>query len=59
MHPRSDEAQAFIWGVYMAVQEIPAGRVTTYGHIARLIGRPNCPRYLPSPLHHACAHEGL
>ena len=24
--------------VYMAVQEIPYGKVTTYGHIARLIG---------------------
>ncbi|TQN68722.1 Alkyltransferase-like protein 1 [Colletotrichum shisoi] len=36
--PRTDEAEAFFHAVYTAVQEIPAGRVTTYGHIARLIG---------------------
>jgi O6-methylguanine-DNA--protein-cysteine methyltransferase len=36
--PRSDEAEAFFYGVYAAVQEIPHGRVTTYGHIAALIG---------------------
>lgn len=35
---RSDEAEAFFWGVYAAVQEIPHGKVTTYGHIAYLIG---------------------
>ena len=36
--PRSDEAEAFFYGVYSAVQEIPYGKVTTYGHIAALIG---------------------
>ena len=35
---RSDEAQAFFDAVYAAIQEIPHGRVTTYGHIAALIG---------------------
>lgn len=40
--PRSDEAEAFFWGVYAAVQEIPHGRVTTYGHIAALIGTREC-----------------
>jgi len=35
---RSDEAQAFFDAVYAAIQEIPYGRVTTYGHIAALIG---------------------
>lgn len=35
---RSDEAQAFFHAVYRAVQEIPPGRVTSYGHIARLVG---------------------
>ncbi|KAI5848298.1 6-O-methylguanine DNA methyltransferase [Tricharina praecox] len=49
---RSDEAQAFIWGVYMAVQEIPHGRVTTYGHIAKLIGKPQCPRQVGQALKH-------
>lgn len=36
--PRSDEAEAFFYGVYAAIQEIPYGRVTTYGHIAYLVG---------------------
>ncbi len=35
---RSDEAEAFFYGVYAAVQEIPYGKVTTYGHIAALVG---------------------
>jgi len=35
---RSDEAQAFFYAVYAAVQEVPHGKVTTYGHIALLIG---------------------
>lgn len=43
--PRSDEAQAFFHAVYSAVQEIPPGKVTSYGHIARLVGE----RELPSP----------
>lgn len=36
--PRSDEAAAFFHAVYSAVQEIPYGKVTTYGHIAALVG---------------------
>lgn len=36
--PRSDEAAAFFSAVYLAVQEVPPGRVTSYGHIAKLIG---------------------
>ncbi|KXX78318.1 Alkyltransferase-like protein 1 [Madurella mycetomatis] len=36
--PRSDEAQAFFHAVYSAVQEIPRGKVTSYGHIAKLVG---------------------
>ncbi|KAL1839324.1 hypothetical protein VTJ49DRAFT_1652 [Mycothermus thermophilus] len=35
---RSEEAEAFFHAVYSAVQEIPPGRVTSYGHIAKLIG---------------------
>ena len=38
MARRSDEAQAFFHAVYRAVQEIPYGKVTSYGHIAKLIG---------------------
>jgi len=36
--PRSDEAAAFFHAVYSAVQEIPYGKVTSYGHIAKLVG---------------------
>ena len=36
--PRSDEAATFFTAVYSAVQEIPPGKVTSYGHIAKLIG---------------------
>ena len=36
--PRTDEAEAFFYAVYSAIQEIPYGKVTSYGHIARLIG---------------------
>jgi methylated-DNA-protein-cysteine methyltransferase-like protein len=46
--PRSDEAEAFFWGVYAAVQEIPYGRVTTYGHIAALVGTRESPSSLPT-----------
>ncbi|OHE93398.1 6-O-methylguanine DNA methyltransferase [Colletotrichum orchidophilum] len=35
---RTEEAEAFFHAVYTAVQEIPAGKVTTYGHIAKLVG---------------------
>jgi methylated-DNA-protein-cysteine methyltransferase-like protein len=35
---RSAEVAVFYHAVYSAVQEIPPGRVTTYGHIAALIG---------------------
>lgn len=45
--PRSDEAQAFFHAVYSAVQEIPPGKVTSYGHIARLVGERELP-CLPS-----------
>lgn len=35
---RSDEAQAFFHAVYSAAQQIPYGKVTTYAHIAYLVG---------------------
>lgn len=37
--PRSDEAEWWFNAVYAAVQEIPAGKVTSYGHIATLLGK--------------------
>jgi hypothetical protein len=36
--PRTDEAEAFFHAVCRAVQEIPPGKVTSYGHIAKLVG---------------------
>ena len=37
--PQSEEAAAWFHAVYSAVQEVPHGKVTSYGHIAKLIGR--------------------
>lgn len=46
--PRSEEAAAFFHAVYEAILEIPPGRVTTYGHIAMLIGtRKFCASHRP------------
>lgn len=36
--PQTEEAAAWFAAVYQAVQEIPHGRVTSYGHIATLVG---------------------
>ncbi|GMM34595.1 hypothetical protein DASC09_019200 [Saccharomycopsis crataegensis] len=36
----NEEAQAFHYAVYDEVKRIPFGKVTTYGHIAKLIFRP-------------------
>ena len=38
MAPRTEEAEIWYGLVYSAIREIPAGRVTSYGHIARLVG---------------------
>ncbi|OWT42526.1 6-O-methylguanine DNA methyltransferase, DNA binding domain-containing protein [Pochonia chlamydosporia 170] len=35
---RTDEAAIFFHAVYSAVQEIPHGKVTSYAHIAMLVG---------------------
>ena len=37
--PQTDEAAAWFGAVYNAVQEVPYGKVTSYGHIARLLGK--------------------
>jgi methylated-DNA-protein-cysteine methyltransferase-like protein len=54
---REDEARAFHYAVYDTVQLIPYGKVTTYGHIAKLIYKPRNSRqvgqalkYLPAGL---------
>ncbi|KAI6892768.1 hypothetical protein KC318_g13025 [Hortaea werneckii] len=50
--PRSDEAEMWFSAVYKAVQEVPYGRVTSYGHIATLIGYPQRPRQVGVCLKH-------
>lgn len=35
---RSEEAVAFSYAVYNVVRQIPHGKVTSYGHIAALVG---------------------
>jgi len=56
--PRSDEATAFFYAVYSAVQEIPYGKVTSYGHIARLVGTPQRPRQVGVCLKHLPVDPG-
>ena len=36
--PQSEEAAAWFYLVYTAIQQIPYGKVTSYGHIAYLVG---------------------
>lgn len=57
--PRSDEAAAFFHAVYSAVQEIPHGKVTSYGHIAKLVGTRESPNglILCSALEHLPSHD--
>lgn len=50
--PQSENAAAWFAAVCQAVQEVPLGRVTTYGHIAKLIGRPECPRQVGTVMKH-------
>ncbi|KAK4225786.1 6-O-methylguanine DNA methyltransferase [Podospora fimiseda] len=50
--PRTPEAQSFFHAVYSAVQQIPPGKVTSYGHIAKLIGTPQRPRQVGVCLKH-------
>ncbi|KJR82215.1 uncharacterized protein SPSK_03655 [Sporothrix schenckii 1099-18] len=50
--PRSDEAESFFFAAYSAIQEVPYGKVTSYGHIAKLIGTPQRPRQIGICLRH-------
>ncbi|KAE8353101.1 6-O-methylguanine DNA methyltransferase [Aspergillus coremiiformis] len=50
--PRTDEAEFWFNAVYSAVQEIPSGKVTSYGHIALLLGYPQRPRQVGICLKH-------
>lgn len=41
MAPRERSEEVHLWytAVYEAVQEVPRGKVTSYGHIAHLLGK--------------------
>lgn len=45
--------------VYSIVKEIPYGRVSTYGEIARLAGSPKCSRMVGQAMFHAPAGQHL
>ncbi|KAL4787142.1 6-O-methylguanine DNA methyltransferase [Aspergillus varians] len=55
--PRTDEAEHWFNAVYAAVREIPHGAVTSYGHIALLLGEPKRPRQVGICLKHLPAAE--
>jgi methylated-DNA-protein-cysteine methyltransferase-like protein len=42
---------AFNDAVYEVVRQIPAGRVATYGQVARMVGRPRNARFVGFALH--------
>ena len=42
---------AFNDAVYGVVRQIPAGRVATYGQVARMVGRPRNARFVGFALH--------
>ncbi|SGZ47308.1 CIC11C00000001786 [Sungouiella intermedia] len=48
-----EESKAFHYAVYAVVGQIPYGKVTSYGHIAYLIGRPKNARQVGSSLKHS------
>lgn len=50
--PQTDEAAWWFDAVYRAVQQIPYGKCTTYGHIALLLGYPKRPRQVGVSLKH-------
>ncbi|KAI1139956.1 DNA binding methylated-DNA--cysteine S-methyltransferase [Hypoxylon sp. FL0543] len=57
---RSEEAEAFFYEVYTAVQQIPYGKVTSYGHIAKLIGTLGiCLKHLPQDAEAPFNHDNV
>ncbi|KZM27002.1 Alkyltransferase-like protein 1 [Ascochyta rabiei] len=54
MAPGARSEEAWLWHttVCEAIQEVPYGKVTSYAHIARLVGKPQCPRQVGVCLKH-------
>lgn len=50
--PQTEEAAAWFAAVYEAVQQIPYGKCTSYGHIAALLGHPRRARQVGVCLKH-------
>ncbi|EGW33739.1 uncharacterized protein SPAPADRAFT_59102 [Spathaspora passalidarum NRRL Y-27907] len=48
----TDESKSFHYGVYAIVAQIPYGKVTSYGHIAYLLNKPQNSRQVGSSLKH-------
>lgn len=51
--------EEFYTKVYQIVQHIPRGKVSTYGQIALLLGKPQCPRMVGQALHYAPDGEAV
>ena len=56
---QSDEAQWWFNAVYEAIQQVPYGRVTSYKHIAVLLGYPKRPRQVGVCLKQLPAYDPL
>ena len=54
---QSEEAQWWFQAVYSAVQQIPHGKCTSYGHIAQLLGFPRRARQVGVCLKHLPTHD--
>ncbi|CUM53162.1 unnamed protein product [Debaryomyces tyrocola] len=48
----TDESKVFYHSVYAVIEKIPYGKVTSYGHIAYLLNRPQNSRLVGSSLKH-------
>lgn len=56
----AETTQAALYSlIYETVREIPAGKVATYGQIARLIGLPRHARHVGFALAHLSGHHGI
>lgn len=52
MPEQTDEAAWWFQAVYSAIQQVPHGQVTSYGHIAKLLGYPKRARQVGVCLKH-------
>jgi methylated-DNA-protein-cysteine methyltransferase-like protein len=51
--------KTFYQQVYDIVAKIPAGTVTTYGDIAKMLGRPRAARFVGYAMNNACESDHL